>query len=359
MENIRRKNWKNQGYTTAELRHALPDCANYQPMEYVLSDRVKSLGVGYTILEHTPETDLILECHTSPNVNKKAIHTDNWKRGVEASRPYYFSLMLPRCLLTYVKRVQCSTLNCMVASQRYYAVNLTRPPEMGFKHIKLQVSNYPTLIRSEVQGLLSLKSVHTRFFGAVCTIRNLDGVFLQKMASVDTGGLFGTILDMHTSLQVHPFVPRTFALHITKTPLHTDSVGVFVGERLGEWHLGQEWGPALTNDGPTLAYEIIQCLLKAQIVFHKVLGFTMSLIQPPRIWKWDKGGFRIDFTGCLADTMLHLVSREPPKETYSYLGDATNLGAILNTMIQLNLLEYLPEVVINTLLNRVKAPRQA
>ena len=51
------------------------------------------------------------------------------------------------------------------------------------------------------------------------------------------------ILDMHTSLQVHPFVPRTYALQLSCTPfLKKSGVGYFVGEKAGDRNLGGSLG---------------------------------------------------------------------------------------------------------------------
>jgi hypothetical protein len=61
----------------------------------------------------------------------------------------------------------------------------------------------------------------------------------------------------------------------------------------------------------------------------------MKSIQPARIWRWVTG-FRVDFIGCLADTIYECQNQDPVG------GDTEGLAAIHRTMEQLGLLHFLP-----------------
>lgn len=154
------------------------------------------------------------------------------------------------------------------------------------------------------------------------------------------------MLDMHTSLQVHPFVPRTFILQMMKTPFpNKPGVGIYVGEAAGEWNLGR---PSRLNmmtetEKVTLTYHVLQCLLRAQILAFRILGFTMKCIQPARIWRW-RTGFRLDFIGCLVDSMYLRNNNDP------VWGGKEALATIYKTLDRLGLITYLPIIVKNILL---------
>ncbi|KAE8277075.1 hypothetical protein D5F01_LYC25145 [Larimichthys crocea] len=126
-----------------------------------------------------------------------------------------------------------------------------------------------------------------------------------------------------------------------KTPfLHKSVVGIFVGEAAGEWNLGCARGMDVMTETAkfTLAYHVLQCLLRVQILCLKVLGFTLKCIQPARIWRW-RAGFRADFISCLADTVYMRHSADP------VWGGAAGLATIQVTMQQLGLFQCLPDQV--------------
>jgi hypothetical protein len=188
-----------------------------------------------------------------------------------------------------------------------------------------------------------VRSSDTLYLGAVCTIQNVTGLLVHRVFA--DGKLLQDILDMHTSLQVHPFVSRTFALHMMTVPFTDHSgVGVFVGEAVGEWNLGCVNGTNIMTETEKfiLAYYVLQCLLRVQILTLRVLGFTMKSIQPARIWRGSTG-FRVDFIGCIVDTIYVWQNRDPMG------GDTEGLATIHRTMDQLGLLHFLPGNVKNIL----------
>lgn len=72
-----------------------------------------------------------------------------------------------------------------------------------------------------------------------------------------------------------------------KTPfLRMSGVGLFVGEAAGEWNLGGVNGMTMMTETEkfTFAYHVMRCLMRAQMLSLRVLGFTMKRIQPARIW---------------------------------------------------------------------------
>lgn len=206
------------------------------------------------------------------------------------------------------------------------------------------ISEYPTLTKGDDSKLLMIKSADTLYLGAVITTHDVDSVLLHKVF-VDNTCLLEDILDMHTSLQVHPFVPRTFTLQMMKTPfVNTSGVGMFIGEAPGDWNLGCANGMEMMtiNASYTMAYHVLKCLLRVQIISIRVLGFTMKRIQPARIWKW-RDGLRVDFIGCLADTLSEWHQGDP------VWGGQEGLGAIRMTLEQLDLFNNLPSQVIEML----------
>lgn len=270
-------------------------------------------------------------------------HKLSWANGVESGLHCHSVLFYPENLV-YNRRIPCVTLSCRTSPQTYRAVNLAMPPDNGFKHVELIIGDFPTLTKIDASKLLMVKSSESLYLGAVCTFQNVTGLLMHKVFAGDVR-LLQHILDMHTSLQVHPFVPRTFILQLSKTPfLRKSVVGMFVGEAAGDWNLGGVCRMMTMDEmeSPTMAYYVVQCLLRAQILSLRVLGFTMKCIQPARIWRWHTG-FRVYFIGCLADTTYEWQEEDP-----AWKGEE-GLATICITMQQLGLLDYLPNEVRETL----------
>lgn len=217
-------------------------------------------------------------------------HTASWSLGVESHLKHHCVLKYPGNLI-YNKQIS----NIEPTDRVYQTVDLSAPPcDKGFQHVQLTISEYPVLTKGDDSKLLMIKSEDTFYLGTVITTQDVDSLLLHKIF-VDNVSLLENILDMHTSLQVHLFVPRTFALQMMKTAfVNTSGVGMFIGEAAGDWNLGCANGmdTVTTNEKYTMTYHILKCLLRVQIISIRVLGFTMKRIQPARIWKW-RDGFRV------------------------------------------------------------------
>lgn len=345
--------WRSVGFNKATLVHL--GIKPYQEMVYV-TGMIQSRLKDKTLMEaashlgpianpcaglaHPPQCKGWVPPNNLPQVvgllrRDAQCHKMNWKMGVESRSPFYSNLSYP-IKMSYLNRIPCSTLSCETQMQTYQMVNLGTPPKKGFKHVELIISDYPILVRDDVPKLLAVKGAHTLYLGGVCTIQNVRGLLVHKVFA--EGNLLQDILDMHTSLQVHPFVARTFALHLMTVPfINQSGVGVFVGETIGEWNLGCAYGMHNISETENfiLAYHVLQCLLRVQILSLRILGFTMKCIQPARIWRWSTG-FRVDFIGCIADTIYEWQDRDPMG------GETAGLATIHRTMEQLGLLHLLP-----------------
>lgn len=143
------------------------------------------------------------------------------------------------------------------------------------------------------------------------TAQNISGLLSHRVYSEDTK-IFYVILDMHTQLQIHPFVPRTFAMQLAKLPFfNKGAVATFVGECAGEWNLGSPNGLANMTESQrcTLGYHVAKCLIKAQILTMTILGFPLTSIHCARIWRHGDG-FRLDFLACLIDQVTAKLEAE-------------------------------------------------
>lgn len=272
----------------------------------------------------------------------------NWGIGVERVLRSHAELCNPG--IPKHTEIPRTVLNCKHEMQLYKAVDLSEPPENGFRHVQLIIGDFPTLMKKDVSNTLPvINSSETLYLGPVSTIQNVMGLLVHKIFA-NTDQVLQDILTLHTTLQVHPFVPRTFALHLMKIPFeHKSVVGMFVGEAAGEWNLGNPFGMVVKNkmEKFTLAYHVLQCLLRVQILCLRVLGFALKCIQPARIWRW-RSGFRTDFISCLADT-VHMWHRDDP-----WWGGLAGLATIHKTMVQLGLFEYLPHPVQEYILTLAK-----
>ena len=362
--------WKSLGFSNTDVRRFA--YTPYQKMVYVTCDRIPRLKLKNITIANIPKCKSpIVPCLdlTEPpqgmarekpsddidvfmDVIRKdpQDHKTSWDIGVESSLCCHSVLSYPKSLV-YEKRIRSSTLSCKRETQMYHTVNLSKVPtprakcgSNSFKHAELIISEFPTLTKEHVPNLLMVKSSTMLYLGKVCTIQDVNGLLVHKVFANDVT-LLQLILDMHTCLQVHPFVPRTFTLQLMKTPfLHNTGVGMFVGEAVGQWNLGCVNGMQALGEASklTLAHHVMQCLLRAQMLSLRVLGFTMKRIQPARIWRWSTG-FRVDFIGCLVDT-VHVWQDEDP-----VWGGREGLATIHMTMKQLGLCKYLPEAVLRLL----------
>lgn len=276
-----------------------------------------------------------------------------WILGREYSRGD--EILAPRCCarslkvswpkdLTYLPAVHRDTLDCELSEQLHFPVNLSAHPDQGFKHTELLIDSLPCLRRKDAQHLIGLYGRKTHYLGAVCTVQDVRGLILHRVQS-DYGSLV-KLLDMHTRMQVHSFVPRTFALHCVTMDNEDSSTGVFVGESPGFLNLGCSQGSLVSSsyeDTVTLTYYVLRCLLRVQIVTLRVLGFTMKRLQPARIWRVDEG-LRVDVLACLIDTLYVWEGNG------SAWGALEGLAAIWETISQLNLCSHVPNAVAEKLM---------
>ena len=348
----RKRNWKSRGLTSTELKES-----GYQPYSAIVYEICANIvqNNGSTILLNSPEDpgpitnpvtgltrplDKAWEiphnlCTVLPTLDRSKC---TWPLGIkiedgeaELEYPEKFD---------HDQKVAYSTLSYQSSREIYQTVNLAEPPCDGFKHVNLITDKVPVLKRSDTIKLLLVRSHKPKYLGLVYTMQNMPGLLVQRVVYKDVK-IIEDVLDMHTSLQKHPFIPRTFALHLSENPFERCGAATFVGEAVGDWNLSclQE-STFPDQEKATLAYHILQCLLRAQIVALRVLGFAMKLLQPARIWRWNTG-FRVDFIGCLVDT-IHMWDSVDSMQSGS--------GAIVRTLDQLGLLSCLPRHVMDPLI---------
>lgn len=299
-------------------------------------------------LEIPKDMPLLLDvCPVDNIVTRTAVRDNkqNWCRGVEVSttkahgsKPLQCHKMIQDYKLCITRHVRSSKRT----PYTYRSVDLSKTPELGFMHYELIANDFP--VGEDLKNTLKIHSTQPSYLGAVCAIQDAQGLLVHRVFA-SNNKILEVILDMHTRIQVNTFTPRTFALHLMKTPFtETDAVGVlFVGEAAGEWNLGCPHGMIAISqrDKYILAHHVTKCLLRAQLLTLNTLGFTLGCIQPARIWK-HKSEFRLDFIGCLVDTIFDLQNRK----TASVTPDVKlGLVAIHNTLLQLGLETEIPRVL--------------
>lgn len=239
-------------------------------------------------------------CRTATNVSET-----NYKMGVEGSVKFGRSFSLPSNFTYNTLSVPSVTLDAKIGERTYYAVDLSKPPQRGFRHVHLIVNEFP--LPNRPPGILEIVTSQALYLGHVLTVSNVEGLLLHRVFTEDLDVL-DVVLDMHTSLQIHPFVPRTFAMELMMLPFtDTGITANFIGEHAGDWNLGSPDGLANMNDEQKckLAYHVTLCLVKAQILTMTILGFPLLRLHPARIWRHGTG-FRLDFLACLLD---HITAR--------------------------------------------------
>lgn len=224
----------------------------------------------------------------------------NYMMGVEGSAKFCRRFHLPNNFNYTSTDIPSVTLDAKKGNRTYYAVDLSKPPQQGFRHVHLVVNEFP--LPNRPHGILEIVTSQALCLGHVVTASNVDGLLLHRVFTEDMGVL-NTVLNMHTRLQIHPFVPRTFAMELMMMPFaRTNVTANFVGEHAGDWNLGSPDGLANMNSGQKckLAYHVALCLVKAQILTMSILGFPLLRLHPARIWRHGTG-FRLDFLACLLD----------------------------------------------------------
>ncbi|KAM9364066.1 uncharacterized protein KZ484_010351 isoform 2-T2 [Pholidichthys leucotaenia] len=284
---------------------------------------------GCAQMQHVTQT-------SESGIIRQAVHGGaiNYKLGVESRKPCKFKLFSCPEMPLYQNQITCFILSCRDHPCTYNAVDLSKTPELGFRHVSLIVNEYP--LSEPEEPLLKIQSAVTFYLGHVCTIQNISGLLVHRIFAA-TSKLLEDILDMHTRLQVHPFVPRTFTLQLMKVPFEDENtVGVFVGESPGDWNLGNPHGLRDMDQMQCsiLAYHVTVCLLRAQILALRVLGFPLTCILPGRIWR-HRDSFRLDFVASLVDTIYKWNN-----DVHSRI--KSGVAAIENALRQLTVVGTLP-----------------
>lgn len=107
--------------------------------------------------------------------------------------------------------------------------------------------------------------------GHITVMRHHRGLIAHLLYSEDVSVL-DNVLKMHTALQVHRSVPRTYSLQISCADSKygvKQSSAVYVGESPGEWNLGRAEGytsPRQDYSKKLLVDHVTQCLIRMQIL---------------------------------------------------------------------------------------------
>lgn len=284
---------KHKGYATKLMLRKTPDTPQTNP----------TVGLEKVVCTHGCDAN----AQQASDVYRTAVEdiNSNYIMGIYVCSRLTRKFTRPK-EFTYTRSdIPSVTINCKTGARVYYAVDLSKPPERGFRYVCLHVNEFPIGMR--IDSILDIKSTEALYLGHVLTTQNVAGLLIHRIFSEDAE-LLETVLDMHTRLQIHPFVARTFALHLMKMPFtDTGITGAFVGEHVGEWNLGSPDGLANMTDSQkcTLAYHVTTCLIKAQILTMSILGFPLLRLHPGRIWR-DGARFKVDLLACLLD---HITSK--------------------------------------------------
>lgn len=244
-------------------------------------------------------------CRTATNISER-----NYMMGVEGNAKFCRPFHMPDNFNYTPSDIPWVTLDAKNGRRTYYAVDLSKPPQQGFRHVHLITNEFP--LPNRPHGILEIVTSQALYLGHVLTVSNVEGLLIHRVFTDDMGVL-DAVLNMHTRLQIHPFVPRTFAMELMAMPFtHTGVTANFVGEHAGEWNLGSSDGLANMNDGQKckLAYHVALCLIKAQILTMSILGFPLLRLHPTRIWRHSTG-FRLDFLACLLDHITAKLNSKP------------------------------------------------
>lgn len=172
---------------------------------------------------------------------------------------------------------------------------------------------------------------------------DMDGLVMHRahMTYKD----LNSVLNMHTMLQVHPFIPRTYVMHAV-TKGCEKSTAVFVRESPREASLGSGLTYSINiRDKATASYHVLRCLLRAQILTTKTLDFALK-IHRARIWRHKELGFRIDILGSMLNTFYEWHKDRRASRT-------TTHREIYDTMTRLQLVEHIPKTVYDALTDTV------
>lgn len=178
-------------------------------------------------------------------------------------------------------------MDCAYDSKTYVAVDLSRTPDQPdnssghvplFEHTSLRVSEFPTGFNVMDVNILRVHTNYALYLKPVAIVSDVTNLSSRKVFSCETFLL--NVLDMHTRLLIHPFVPRVMTLQLMLIPLdNISTVGMFTGEHPGVWRLGSSGGICFIaqDNMRAFCYHVITCLLRAQILMVDALGFPFKV----------------------------------------------------------------------------------
>ena len=286
----------------------------------------------------------------------------NWSNGVESQshKCAFLSTASADATKYILDGSRVTSLDCRRSPVEYLPVDLSRPPSdwnEPFRQVKILADAMPRISADYHQkGLIRIPVRKTLGLGCVTRSEETQGL-MARMSYSFCPADFERILDMHTRLQRHAFVPRVYAMHMCVSPLGNEKCSaVFVGESPGTWNLGHAGGLLYSKreECQVAAYHVTLCLIRIQILVFSLFGFTLRIIQPARLYRHG-AGFRPDMVSCLIDSMhpnVHPDQKEDKASLWMREQRAKEgICSIRETLVKLGMLAYLPQEAKTLILN--------
>ena len=299
---------------------------------------------------------------TQPIHSQAACKLVNWTNGVESqSRKCAFLSTASTDAKRYtLDESRTVVLDCSRLPAEYLPVDLSKPPSdwnEPFRHVKIIADAMPRLSAEYHQkGLIRIPVRKSFGLGCVSRAEETQGL-MTRIAYSFCPTDFDRILDIHTKMQKHAFVPRVYAMHMCVSPLRNERCSaVFVGESPGSWNLGNAGGLLYSNqeECQITTYHVTLCLIRIQILMLMLFGFTLRIIQPARLYRHGLG-FRPDMIACLIDSMhpkVHSDQREDSVKLFMRKQRAKEgICSIRETLAKLGMRAYLPQEAQALMLN--------
>ena len=286
----------------------------------------------------------------------------NWTNGVESQihKCTFLSTANTDAKKYTLDKCNVILLDCRRSPPEYLPVDLSKPPsdwEEPFRQVKIIADAMPRLSATYHQkGLIRIPVRKSLVLGCVSRAEETQGLMVRMSYSFWPTD-FEQILDMHTKMQRHAFVPRVYAMHMCVSPMGNEKCSaVFVGESPGSWNLGNSGGLLYSKreECQVMAYHVTLCLIRIQILMFMLFNFTLRIIQPARLHRHGLG-FRPDMISCLIDSMhpkIHSDQREDNVNLWMREQRAKEgTCSIRETLVKLGMLAYLPQEAKDLILN--------
>ena len=286
----------------------------------------------------------------------------NWTNGVESQshKCVFLSTANTDAKNYTLDKSGIMVLDCRCTPAEYLPMDLSKPPsdwKEPFRQIKIIADAMPRIAAEYHQkGLIRIPVRKTLVLGCVSRAEETQGLMARMSYSFFPTD-FERILDMHTKMQKHAFVPRVYAMHMCVSPLGNEKCSaVFLGESPGSWNLGNAGGLLYSKreECQVTAYHVTLCLIRIQILMYMLFGFTLRIIQPARLYRHGLG-FRPDMISCLIDSMhpkIHSDQREDSVNLWMREQRAKEgICAIRETLVKLGMRAYLPQEAKTLILN--------